>query len=221
MNTLIQYSKLLFGTNSVADREQCLAHLHNKKYSRVIDVGGSANSWALEYCTHFFDIVESKHLDNKIQFIGNMTLVDDWNIILEDVAKNGKFDFAICTHTLEDVCNPNLVCNMISKIAKKGFVSVPSKFYEFTRHEGPWRGWHHHRWIYDFKDKEIIVYPKLSFIDYIDKFNILEQKLNPSINGELQWFWQNELKINIVNNDWMGPSLSSVIEYYCGLLNNC
>lgn len=218
MNTLIQYSSLTFSTIE-HNRDQCLEYLDSKKFDRVIDVGASANFWAAEYVTHCFDINRTPNAENKIGFIGNINDYEAWFSVLEDVKINGKFDFAICTHTLEDICNPGLVCKMLSRIAKKGFVAVPSKFYEFTRHEGQYRGWQHHRWVFNKEGNLIVAYPKLPFVDYINEFDALANALDPSENGELQWYWQHEMDLKFVNNDYLGPSPQHVYQYYANLLN--
>ena len=110
-----------------------------------------------------------------------------------------------------------LVTKMLSKIAKRGFNAVPSKYVESTRHEGNWRGWCHHRWIFNKEGNNIVAYPKQNFIEYLPIFDKLssEKTLN---NEELQWCWQNNCTLKIINDDYLGPDLSSVISYYSNLI---
>lgn len=61
---------------------------------------------------------------------------------------DGQFDFAICSHVLEDIRDPVWVCSELERVAKAGYVEVPSRIEEQTHgFEGPWTGWSHHRWI--------------------------------------------------------------------------
>ncbi len=60
---------------------------------------------------------------------------------------DGQFDFVVCGHTLEDVRDPVWVCAEMARVARAGFVEVPSCLEERTWGvEGPWVGRHHHRW---------------------------------------------------------------------------
>lgn len=59
-----------------------------------------------------------------------------------------QFDFAICSHTLEDVRDPVWVCAELQRVAKAGYIEVPAVSYELTYGiQGPWVGWGHHHWI--------------------------------------------------------------------------
>src|SRR4051794_8143444 len=59
-----------------------------------------------------------------------------------------QFDFAICSHTLEDIRDPIWVCSELQRVARAGYIEVPSRLEEQTHgFEGPWTGWSHHRWI--------------------------------------------------------------------------
>lgn len=60
------------------------------------------------------------------------------------------FDFAICSHTLEDVRDPVRVCEELQRVARAGYVEVPSRTEEQCPEiQGPWVGWGHHHWLCD------------------------------------------------------------------------
>jgi hypothetical protein len=59
-----------------------------------------------------------------------------------------QFDFAVCSHTLEDVRDPVFVCSELSRVAKAGYVEVPSRLTEQSFGiQGPWVGYGHHHWL--------------------------------------------------------------------------
>lgn len=59
-----------------------------------------------------------------------------------------QFDFAVCSHTLEDVRDPVWVCVELQRVARTGYIEVPSLREELTYGiQGPWVGWGHHRWL--------------------------------------------------------------------------
>lgn len=63
---------------------------------------------------------------------------------------DGQFDFAVCSHTLEDVRDPVWACGELVRVAKAGYVEVPSRLEEQTYGiHGPWVGWAHHHWLVD------------------------------------------------------------------------
>jgi len=63
---------------------------------------------------------------------------------------DGRFDVAICSHTLEDVRDPVGVCRELMRVARSGYVEVPSRLEEQTMAlQGDWVGWSHHRWLID------------------------------------------------------------------------
>ena len=67
-----------------------------------------------------------------------------------------EIDFAICSHTLEDVRDPIFVCSELVRVAKAGYIEVPSRLEEQSYgFQGPWVGWGHHRWLIDVRPGEI------------------------------------------------------------------
>lgn len=60
-----------------------------------------------------------------------------------------SFDFAVCSHVLEDVRDPIWVCSELSRIAKAGYIETPSRIVEQSLGvESPaYAGYCHHRWL--------------------------------------------------------------------------
>jgi hypothetical protein len=70
--------------------------------------------------------------------------------------EDGQFDFATCAHTLEDVRDPIWVCHELTRVARAGYIEVPSRLEEHTYgFQGPWVGWGHHRWLIDVGENRI------------------------------------------------------------------
>ena len=178
----------------------------------LLDVGANANPWTRDFVTHVVDI-EKCSLGVK-QFQGNISDVDVWGEVASHVEANGKFDFLVSTHTIEDISAAPMVCNMFTRFAKEGYVAVPSKYNELHRHEGPWRGYIHHRWIYDVVGGEFWGYPKQPFVEYLRYVEDWVQANPRAGKEELQFFWKDELHLNVVNHDHLGPTVGHVIEYY-------
>jgi hypothetical protein len=64
--------------------------------------------------------------------------------------EDGSIDFAVCSHTLEDVRDPVWVCAELQRVARAGYIEVPSRLEEQSHgFQGPWVGWGHHHWLID------------------------------------------------------------------------
>ena len=75
-------------------------------------------------------------------------------------------DFVICSHTLEDVRDPLWICAEMVRIAKRGYIEVPSRVWETCRgHESPRTvGLSHHRWLVDIEG---------THIDFLMKYHLI------------------------------------------------
>jgi len=195
---------------------EVLTYLNNKTTKpTVIDVGASYNPWGGNFITATVDLNET--MDAKaIQFRGDINNIIVWDEVLGYVKNNGKFDFCICTHTLEDISNPILVSGMLSCIAKEGFVAVPSKYAESKRTGTPYRGWLHHRWIFNNEGEKIVAYPKLPFTEYLQCLDEISLQYNSSV-AELSFYWEDTCDIQIINNDFF-PSDNFALNIYNNLL---
>ena len=197
------------------NREEVLNYLKENKFKRVIDIGATMSGWSNNYLTHYVDINVWKDSPCK-GFHGNICLYSTWEPILKEVEENGLFDFAICSHTLEDISAPQFVSEMLCKISKEGFIAVPSKNIELARHiNGPYLGHIHHRWIYNKEGDKFVAYPKLNFLEFYDHSHILD-RYDSNIN-ELCFFWKDGFDFHITNNDYMGPNVDAVPPYFLNL----
>jgi hypothetical protein len=196
----------------IGDRAEQLQEF--SKYKTILDVGGRPDSsWTKGHATHYIDI----NLSGPNTFSGNLSLPYLWEEVLRYVANNGKFDYSVCTHVIEDLAGAKLVCDMLGRVSERGFVAVPSKYVECSRFEGSWRGFIHHRWILDVVGGRLMAWPKISYIER-PEFDELASKHVYQQNSELQVMWEGSLDLGLVNNDYLGPDIPAVEKMYHDLL---
>lgn len=78
-----------------------------------------------------------------------------------------SIDFCICSHTLEDIRDPIWVCHEIRRVAKRGYIEVPSRLFETSRGRAPGVpvGLGHHRWLVEIEGTNITFFVKDHRID--------------------------------------------------------
>jgi hypothetical protein len=205
-------------------REHVKEYIRSKKKEnssyKVVDIGGSVNytNWSYDLTDYIIDMNDFESSRIKV-FKVNLNYENDWKVVERYVEENGKFDFCLCSHTLEDLALPALTLKMMPKIAKEGFIATPSKYAELSKvADQPWLGYIHHRWIYTFKNGVYTALPKLNFIEHIPELVGIGDP-NREIY-EMSFFWKDDIKFEILNNDYLGPSVEHVVGYYELLLND-
>jgi hypothetical protein len=109
---------------------------------------------------------------------------------------DGQFDFAVCSHTLEDVRDPVWVCSELNRIAKGGYIEVPSRLEEQTWGvNGEWAGWSHHHWLVDLEPSRAQFTLKPHFLHARDDLQISYEALTglPTQARVASIFWEGEL----------------------------
>jgi FkbM family methyltransferase len=136
-----------------------------------------------------------------------------WSQVLKYVEKNGKFDFSICSHTLEDVRDPLLVCEMLSRISVSGYIAVPALARELARFEfgenGP-RGYIHHRWLFKMSDGHFTAIPKIPIVEFLS----INPKIFATTNTQLKLFWDRTPSLKLISGDYLGPNPGEVLKMY-------
>lgn len=197
-------------------RNEILQKIRNIKQSQsytVIDIGGIVNGWTNEIA----DLVVDKNaIDSEKSMQLDICVYPEWDKLINHVLKNGKYDYAICTHTLEDVYDPFIALEMLPKIAKAGIITMPSLQAELSKVESnDWIGFIHHRWMFDVINGEMLIIPKLEFLSSIVK-NLV--KFNPAL-AEIRYEWVDEIPYQIFMNNYLGPDANTVISEYKKLIN--
>jgi hypothetical protein len=161
---------------------------------KSIDIGASAMYWSYPECKYVADsLVISK--EGTTFFEINLEDKSTWKDLLSYVETNGKFDFSICSHTLEDVFNPLELINLLNTISVSGFVAIPSKYDEFSfLYQNNYRGNAHHKQFFDVVNDMLVVYPKFS---WTERDNRSDEILKHNKGNELSFFWENDIPIKI------------------------
>lgn len=105
-----------------------------------------------------------------------------------------SIDFAICSHTLEDLRDPLWVCSELIRVARAGYVEVPSRLAEQSR------GWErtevaglsHHRWLIDIEGARISFLMKYHLIHADWRYSFPPSFLRGLPDAQkVQWlFWE-------------------------------
>ena len=200
-------------------RDGILSYINTMKNNgpfTVVDVGGSIRGWSASVIDALVDINDCPNKEGGVKhFKCDITHPDSWKEILEYVEKNGKFDFCICTHTLEDIFNPIDILKILPTIAKSGVISMPSANTEFSRCENPhWLGYIHHRWIFDHNDTTMLIIPKISVLEALCGNRLLYKKAQEEIRYE----WETSIPYTLFMDNYLGPSAAAVINHYTALI---
>lgn len=106
-----------------------------------------------------------------------------------------QFDFVICSHTLEDIRDPIWVCSEMMRVAKRGYIEVPSRIVESCRGwEHPREaGLSHHRWLVTIDGNSVEFLMKYHLIHTHWRYSLPPSYLRTlSPEQRVQWlFWEN------------------------------
>ena len=181
--------------------------------ARVVDIGGAAAGWSSDICDLVVDITAQ---DSDTTLSMDICRVADWQKLLAIVEQHGQFDYAICTHTLEDVYNPYTALDLLPSVAREGIISMPSVGAEMHHVENPgYLGYIHHRYLFDEQDGKMLIAPKMGFLErYTQPFECTQYK------KEIAYEWQGSIEYTILMNNFLGPDVPTVFNTFQNFLNN-
>ncbi len=129
------------------------------------------------------------------------------NLVKCDIAneplpfKDKEFDFVYARHILEDSYNPFALCAEMSRVAKAGYLEIPSPMAEIVRgadgSSPPYRGYYHHRWIGWTFGKELRLVSKYPLLEYL-RFD--EPRIEELLKQDRYWntylLWTEKIIVN-------------------------
>ena len=178
---------------------------------KTIDIGASLQFWSYPECKFVADIVKIEQEGVKF-FDFNIQNKNTWTELLNYVEEHGKFDYSICSHTLEDVITPTDLLELLPRISKKGYIAIPSKYNEFMfLWDNKYRGNAHHKQIIDVKDDMICIYPKYPFIEVFEE---TDKVLENNLGNELVVFWEDEIPYKFFAQDNIFHSDGDLIKQF-------
>lgn len=136
----------------------------------VVDVGGGACPF--NRANYIVDIIgfEERAGNNSYGPIEEHFSKDRWkrlDICSEPLPFADKsVDFAVCTHTLEDIRDPVFVCKELNRIAKAGYIECPSRAVESVKNltMNGIVGYPNHRWFVEIENEEVVFIEKTPLI---------------------------------------------------------
>lgn len=115
--------------------------------------------------------------------------------------EDGRFDFAVCTFTLEDVRDPIRVCQEMSRVARAGYIEVPSVLDELLWRNpepsgGRWLGHAHHRWLCWLEDGGLVFLAKFHSLHTRRELRVSRRKAArlSELDRVLALSWRDELR---------------------------
>lgn len=198
-------------------RGDVAAHLASQRLRcadfSVLDVGGGGG-WAGELSASF-----DAHPVNgaAAHFQGSLSDPRDWEPILKHVARHGRFSYCICDHALSNLDRPSLALEMLPRVAEAGFVATPSRYMEAVRPEGPYRGVIGDRWLFDGVGEELMLAPKLPFLEYLalggeDGWSAAPERF------ELQMTWRGAIAWTALTAETPDASRNDLVAAYAQFL---
>ena len=190
-----------------------LTKLRSEGSYTVVDVGGThGGSWSSSVTDMVIDI--NAHGPGAMNL--DICNYESWKELESMVAVTGKFNYSICTHTLEDLYDPIITLKKLPKIAERGIITMPSILTELSNIESSrWLGYIHHRWIFHEENGKMLIIPKLSLIESVAK-NRFKHKEHLS---EIIFEWENEINYDIFMNNYLGPNANIVLREFCKLID--
>jgi len=200
MNFLFKLLTILYSLVSFFDRKVFIRDI--EKDDLVLDVGsGDKPFWRA-------DVMVDKYLEDDQQRATGAIVYDKRKLFVEaDVEnlpfKDKAFDFVFCAHLLEHVSHPDRAIKELTRVAKCGYIEVPSAIGDI------FSSFPVHLWYCDCRDNVLIFQQKSKVLSFhqeivknfgskINRSSILNYLLVKYASYYIQVFWKKSVDYKII-----------------------
>ena len=164
--------------------------LSEKKNWKILDIGCGFNP--NQYATTICDVLDLKEHYSSKKFVK----LDNDNLPFAD----NEFDFVIASHVLEHVNDPTKFLNEVSRVAKQGYIEVPTKLEDNLVFENKKA----HLWHLEFDDidQQLIIKKKIQVFEPIltvSAINKLRKYFSDSLI--IQLLWKDKIDFKIISDN--------------------
>lgn len=187
-----------------------------KPTDRVLDIGGSMLQHDLIKVDTLVDLISPEEAP-----YGTSKLIAK-NFVQLDITKekmpfkDNEFDFVMCTQTIEDLYNPFLILDEMSRVGKSGLIVSPEMGADMVFSETDYTDWltgarripghAHHKWFLEVMNGKLFLTPKIYPILYTSEFQIVDWRGSANI----QFYWKNKLNYE----EFIGLKMHDIIDAY-------
>jgi len=192
-----------------------------KASDKILDIGGSMMQHSTIKIDTLADLIrpeDAPYIRSKLM-AKNFIKVDINHEMLP--FKNKSFDVVLCTHTLEDLPNPFLVMDEMSRVARRGLIVTPTMGVDMVFSEIDFTDWltgarrvpgqAHHKWFFINKRSSLSVIPKNFPILYTSDFQVT----NWFGEKEMIYVWENDIKYK----EFLSLNIHNLIDEYKKYIN--
>lgn len=160
---------------------------------RILLIGGGPPGWPADLCDAVLGGAGGA-------FAGDLSASQTYSQILARVAREGRFDYVVALHVVQMLARPSVLLERLPLLAQAGWITMPSRYLEVLKVEGPHRGFAHHRWGVDHIDGVLTLAPKTPQIEHLvfPGEAVWEQATD---RFELQVGWRGGLRFEILGGE--------------------
>jgi SAM-dependent methyltransferase len=126
-----------------------MARIRATRRDLVLDAGSGSHPHSTA------DILVERFLEDEIGHRSHTLVSRERPLVCADIQAlpfpDKAFDYVVCNHVLEHVENPAQALDELARVAKRGYLALPSEFYEFVCPT------HSHKWVFALSDGTLLV----------------------------------------------------------------